>query len=58
MCLNSLSSSELIALSSSLAVTLGENLSAEEATIIAVFLTSLADNFSIIATKKATMNSD
>lgn len=47
-----LSSCNLIGLSSSLAIAIGEDLSAEELSILSAFFTSFADNLAIIATKK------
>ena len=53
MCFNNISSCDLIGLSSSLAILLGENLSADDASILATFITTLGDNLAIIATKKS-----
>lgn len=53
MCFSDLSSCNLIGLASSLAITIGNNLTADEASILSTFLTSLADNLAIIATKKS-----
>ena len=53
MCSNNLSSSNLIGLSSSLAILIGEELSVDELSILATFFTSFADNLAIIATKKS-----
>lgn len=53
MCFSDLSSCNLIGLASSLAITIGDNLTADEASILSTFLTSLADNLAIIATKKS-----
>lgn len=53
MCFSDLSGCELIGLSSSLAITIGENLSAEEITSLAAFVTALGDNLAIIATQKS-----
>lgn len=58
MCLNNLSSCELIGLASSLAIFLGENLSAEEVNILAAFITSLGDNLAIIAATKSNEDSN
>ena len=52
MCPNNLSSSNLIGLSSSLAILIGEELSIDELSFLAAFLTSFADNLAIIATKR------
>ena len=57
MGLNNLSSCNLIGLSSSLAILVGEDLSSDEAALLAAFFTSFADNLAIIATKKATLES-
>lgn len=53
MCFNNLSSCDLIGLSSSLAILLGEDLTADELSILSNFFNSLGDNLGIIATKKA-----
>ena len=53
MCFSDLSSSNLIGLASSLAIAIGEDLTANEAAILATFFTAFADNLAIIATKKA-----
>lgn len=53
MCFSDLSSCNLIGLASSLAIAIGNDLSASEASILAAFFTSFADNLAIIATKKA-----
>ena len=58
MCLSNLSSCELIGLASSLAIFLGENLSADEVTILAAFITSLGDNLAIIAATKSDEDSN
>ena len=52
MCPNNLSSSNLIGLSSSLAILIGEELSIDELSDLAAFFTSFADNLAIIATKR------
>lgn len=52
MCFSDLSSCNLIGLSSSLAIAIGENLSADEVTTLAAFMTAFADNLAIIATQK------
>lgn len=57
MCLNNLSSCDLIGLASSLAILLGENLTADELSILSNFFNSLGDNLAIIATKKAIQES-
>ena len=53
MCFSDLSSCNLIGLASSLAITVGENLSSDETAILAAFFTAFADNLAIIATTKA-----
>ena len=53
MDINNLSSCNLVGLSSSLAIFLGENLSLDEISILSAFLVSLGDNLALIATKKA-----
>lgn len=53
MCFSDLSSCNLIGLASSLAIAVGENLTANEASILATFFTAFADNLAIIATTKS-----
>lgn len=53
MCLNDLSSSNIIGLSSSLAILVGSDLTSNETALLATFFTSFADNLAIIATKKS-----
>lgn len=53
MCFSDLSSCNLIGLTSSLAIAIGEDLTANEAAILAAFFTAFADNLSIIATAKS-----
>lgn len=53
MCFDNLSSNNLIGLSSSLSILLGENLSTNEISLLATFFSALGDNLSIIATKRA-----
>lgn len=53
MCFSDLSSCNLIGLASSLAIAIGNDLSANEASILAAFFSSFGDNLAIIATKKA-----
>ena len=53
MCFSDLSSCNLIGLASSLAITVGESLTSDEAAILAAFFTAFADNLAIIATTKA-----
>ena len=58
MCFSDLSGCDLIGLSSSLAIAIGENLSVEEVTTLAAFVTALGDNLAIIATQKSLEESD
>lgn len=53
MCFSELSSCNLIGLASSLAIAIGEDLTSDEAAVLAAFFTSFADNLAIIATTKA-----
>ena len=53
MGLSNLSSWELIGLASSLAIAIGENLSADDVASLAAFTTALGDNLAIIATQKS-----
>ena len=53
MCFSDLSSCNLIGLASSLAIAIGEDLTANESAILAAFFTAFADNLSIIATTKS-----
>lgn len=53
MCFSELSSYNLIGLASSLAIAIGEDLTSDEAAVLAAFFTSFADNLAIIATTKA-----
>ncbi len=53
MCFSDFSSCNLIGLSSSIAISISNNLSADEISILSIFLNSLADNLGIIATKKS-----
>ena len=53
MCFSDLSSCELIGLASSLAIAIGENLSADDVASLAAFTTALGDNLAIIATQKS-----
>ena len=50
---SNLSSCELIGLASSLAIAIGENLSADDVASLAAFTTTLGDNLAIIATQKS-----
>ncbi len=56
MCIKDLSSCELIALASSIAVFLGENLSNEEISTLSAFFSSLGDNLAIISTVPVSNN--
>ena len=53
MCIDDLSSCNLIGLSSSLAIAVGESLSSNELAILSAFFTSFADNLAIISAKKS-----
>ena len=53
MVFSDLSSCNLIGLASSLAIAIGENLSADDAASLAAFVTALGDNLAIIATQKS-----
>ena len=53
MCFSDLSSCNLIGLSSSLAITISNNLTVDEISILSAFFNSLSDNLAIIATKKS-----
>ena len=53
MDINNLSGTELIGLSSSLAIFISQDLSADETSIIASFITALGDNLAIIASTKS-----
>ena len=53
MCFSDLSSCDLIGLSSSLAILISENLTANEINILSNFFDAFADNLAIIATKKS-----
>lgn len=58
MCFSDLPNCNLIGLASSLAITVGENLTSDEAAILAAFFTAFADNLAIIATTKAKNESE
>lgn len=53
MNIRDLSSCNLIGLSSSLAIMIGENLSSEDLAILSSFFSAFADNLAIISAKKA-----
>ena len=50
---NSLSGCNLLGISSTLAITLSQNLSTEEIGILGAFFTSLGDNLALLAITKA-----
>ncbi len=56
MYFSDLSSCNLIGLSSSLAIAIGEDLSADELNILSAFSTSFADNLAIIVAKNNLMS--
>lgn len=53
MCFSDLSGCNLIGLSSSLAISISNNLSINEITSLAAFFTALGDNLAIVATQKS-----
>ncbi len=53
MCFSDFSSCNLIGLASSLAISIGEDMDADELAVLAAFFTAFADNLAIIATKKS-----
>lgn len=53
MCFSDFSSCNLIGLASSLAISIGEDMDADELAMLASFFTAFADNLAIIATKKS-----
>lgn len=53
MCFSDFSSCNLIGLSSSLAISIGEDMDADELAVLAAFFTAFADNLAIIAAKKS-----
>lgn len=53
MCFSDFSSCNLIGLASSLAISVGEEMDADELAILAAFFTAFADNLAIIAAKKS-----
>ncbi len=53
MCFSDFSSCNLIGLASSLAISIGEDMDADELAVLASFFTAFADNLAIIATKKS-----
>ena len=52
MCLSDMSSCELLLLANNIALTLSNNLDAEETALLAAFLTTVADQLTIISIKK------
>ena len=52
MCLSDLSSCELLLLANNIALSLSNNLDADETVLLAAFLTTVADQLAIIAIKK------
>lgn len=57
MCFNNLCGSNLIGLSSSLAILLSEELSTDEISLLGAFFTTLGDNLSLIAARQSIDNS-
>lgn len=53
MCFSDFSSCNLIGLASSLAISIGEEMDADELAVLAAFFTAFADNLAIIAAKKS-----
>ena len=53
MCFSDFSSCNLIGLASSLAISVGEEMDADELAVLAAFFTAFADNLAIIAAKKS-----
>ena len=53
MCFSDFSSCNLIGLASPLAISIGEDMDADELAVLASFFTAFADNLAIIATKKS-----
>lgn len=53
MCFYDFSSCNLIGLASSLAISIGEEMDADELAVLAAFFTAFADNLAIIAAKKS-----
>ena len=53
MCFSDFSSCNLIGLASSLAISIGEDMDADELDVLAAFFTAFADNLAIIAAKKS-----
>ncbi len=57
-CISNLSSCEWIALASSLAISIGKNVTADEAGILSNFFSALGDNLGIISAENSNDNSD
>ena len=53
MCFSDFSSCNVIGLASSLAISIGEDMNADELAVLAAFFTAFADNLAIIAAKKS-----
>ena len=53
MCFYDFSSCNLIGLASSLEISIGEEMDADELAVLAAFFTAFADNLAIIAAKKS-----
>lgn len=53
MNIKNLSPNELIALSSSLSISLGKDLNSDELSLLAAFFTSFADNLALLSAKKS-----
>ena len=53
MCFSDFSSCNLIGLASSLAISIGEDMDADELAVLAAFFTAFADDLAIIAAKKS-----
>lgn len=53
MCFSDFSSCNLIGLASSFAISIGEDMDADELAVLAAFFTAFADNLAIIAAKKS-----
>lgn len=52
MCISDFSNCELVALASSLAISISKQISNEELIILSVFFTSLADNLALLSLEK------
>jgi hypothetical protein len=58
MCFYDLSSCNLIGLASSISIAIGENLTANEASLLSALFSAIGDNLNIIAVKKSTEESN